>query len=102
MEKNTLSPKTANINARVEKHLKAKAEKVLRGVGVRTSDAITMFLHQIVLHDGLPFEVKIPSAETRKAIAELEDPKRRGKLSTVKDTDELFRKILGKNWRKHL
>jgi DNA-damage-inducible protein J len=100
MGKNTLSPKTANINARVEKHLKAKAEKVLRGVGVRTSDAITMFLHQIVLHDGLPFEVKVPNAETRKAIAELESGK--GTRFTAKDTDELFRKILGKNWRKHL
>lgn len=72
MDKNTLGPKTANINARVEKHLKAKAEKVLRGVGVRTSDAITMFLHQIVLHRGLPFEVRIPTMETRKAIAELD------------------------------
>ena len=65
-------PKDATINARVDKRLKAKAEKVLAGVGLRTSDAITLLLHQIVLHNGLPFEARIPNAETRRAMAELD------------------------------
>src|SRR6185503_20760865 len=53
-------PKNAYITARVDKSLKAKAEKVLGRVGITTTDAITMLLHQIVLRKGLPFEARIP------------------------------------------
>ena len=38
----------------------------------RTSDLITMLLHQVVLHNGVPFDVKIPNKETRKAMADLD------------------------------
>lgn len=64
--------KTGYITARVEPKLKARAGRVLAKVGVSTTDAITMFLTQVVLKDGLPFDVRVPNAETRKAIAELE------------------------------
>jgi DNA-damage-inducible protein J len=64
--------KTGYITARVVPKLKAKAGRVLAKVGVSTTDAITMFLTQVVLQDGLPFEVRVPNAETRKAIEELE------------------------------
>jgi DNA-damage-inducible protein J len=64
--------KTAYITARIEPKLKAQAGRVLAKVGVTTTDAITMFMRQVVLHDGLPFEVRVPNAETRKAIEELE------------------------------
>ena len=65
-------PKEAYINVRVDKTLKARAEKVLSRVGISTTDAVTMLLHQIVLRKGLPFEARIPNKETRAAIAELE------------------------------
>jgi len=66
-------PKNAYINARVDKNLKAKAEKVLSRVGISTTDAVTMLLHQIVLRKGLPFDVRIPNEETIAAIAELDE-----------------------------
>jgi DNA-damage-inducible protein J len=64
--------KTGYITARVEPKLKARAGRVLAKLGVSTTDAITMFLAQVVLHDGLPFAVRTPNAQTRKAIEELE------------------------------
>ncbi len=64
--------KTGYITARVEPKLKARAGRVLAKVGVSTTDAITMFLTQVVLKDGLPFDVRVPNAQTRKAIGELE------------------------------
>jgi DNA-damage-inducible protein J len=60
------------ISARIEPALKTSAEEVLRQLGLSTSEAITMFLSQIVLQQGLPFAVKIPNAHTIKAIEELE------------------------------
>ena len=65
-------PKNATINARVDEALKTQAESVLRRVGVSTSDVITMLLHQIVLRQGIPFDVTVPNARTRAAIAELD------------------------------
>jgi DNA-damage-inducible protein J len=83
--------KTGYITARVEPKLKASAGRVLNRVGVSTSDAITMFLKQVVLQGGLPFEVRAPNAETRKAIAELEA----GEGDTFRgSTKEAFEKAL--------
>ena len=65
-------PKNATINARVDERLKARAEIVLRKVGISTSDVITMLLHQIVLRQGIPFEVKIPTAQTVAEMAALD------------------------------
>ena len=64
-------PKDAYISARVDKRLKDRAEKVLSKVGISTTEAVTMLLHQIVLRRGLPFEARIPNEETRAAMAEL-------------------------------
>ena len=85
-------PKDATINARVDGRLKAKAEKVLAKLGISTSDAITMLLHQIVLQKGLPFEPRIPNKATREAIAELEAG---GGERFTGSSAELTRHILG-------
>ena len=53
--------KSANLYARIEPELKEQAEMILAALGISSSNAITMFYKQIVLHNGLPFEVKLPS-----------------------------------------
>ena len=54
--------KTANLYARIEPELKTEAETILGGLGVPVSNAINMFYRQIVLHRGLPFEVRFPKS----------------------------------------
>lgn len=88
--------KTGYITTRVEPRLKAAAGRVLTEVGVSTSDAITMFLRQVVLHRGIPFDVRVPNAETRRAIQELEAPVKRAKLKRHATTEDLFADIAGK------
>jgi DNA-damage-inducible protein J len=88
--------KTGYITARVEPKLKASAGRVLTKIGVSTSDAITMFLRQVVLRRGMPFDVRVPNAETKRAIEELENPTRRAKLKKRSTTEEMFADILGK------
>jgi addiction module RelB/DinJ family antitoxin len=65
--------KTGYINARVTPALKHDAERVLTTLGVSTTEAITMFLRQVVLKQGLPFPVRIPNAETVAAIKAAHD-----------------------------
>jgi len=52
--------RTANIFARVEPEVKEQAEKVLDQLGIPMSNAIGLFLRQVVLRRGLPFELKLP------------------------------------------
>jgi len=52
--------KTAKIQARIEPGLKKDVEKILEKVGLTTTDAITVFFHQVVLKKGIPFDVIIP------------------------------------------
>lgn len=81
--------RTAYINARMEKKLKADAEKVFREVGVSPSDALTMFYRQAVIQQGIPFDVctrsHVPNAETRKALAALDRGKGRTYTGTTKE-----------------
>ena len=51
--------KTTSIYARVEPAIKEEAENILSQLGIPMSNAINIFLRQIVLQKGLPFEVKI-------------------------------------------
>ncbi len=55
-------------NVYLDSEMKAKAKEIFKRYGVSLSDAINMFLTQSVLERGLPFELKIPNEETKKAI----------------------------------
>jgi len=55
--------KTANLFARIEPEIKEEAEKVLDTLGISVSGAINMFYKQIILQQGLPFDVKLPQAK---------------------------------------
>ena len=56
------------IRARTEPNLKDRVEKIFRSLGLTQTEAINIFYKQVALHNGLPFEVKIPNKETVEAI----------------------------------
>ena len=78
--------RTETIRARVEPELKSEAEAILKEVGLSSSEAMRLFLYQIVRHRGLPFEVRIPNAETLAVIEELEA----GKGVSVNSLEDLL------------
>ena len=60
------------VRARIDGQVKEKAAKVLAGIGLSVSDAIRLLMVRIAAEKRLPFEVEVPNAETRAAIAGLE------------------------------
>jgi len=82
--------KTAMITTRVDPDLKADAEKVLRKLGISTTEAINLFLSQVRLRRGLPFDVKIPNKTTLKAMKDAEEGRN---LSSYDSLDKFFEKI---------
>jgi DNA-damage-inducible protein J len=63
--------KTATVRARVEPELKRGAEAVLKKIGLTSSEAITLFLAQVKLTKGLPFPLRVPNKETKRALREV-------------------------------
>ncbi|CAA6823824.1 MAG: DNA-damage-inducible protein J [uncultured Sulfurovum sp.] len=59
---------TTSIKLDVE--VKAKAKEIFKELGITMGEAVNIFLNQVALHKGLPFEVKIPNDETKKVIEE--------------------------------
>lgn len=55
--------KTASVFTRVEPEIKTQAEQVLDRLGISMSNAVDMFLRQVVLQKGIPFEMKLPQEE---------------------------------------
>jgi addiction module RelB/DinJ family antitoxin len=53
--------RTSNVFARVEPEIKEQAEKVLEQLGIPMSNAVGMFLRQVVIQRGIPFDVKLPA-----------------------------------------
>ena len=66
----TLAFKTSEVRSRIEPDLKDDATRVLADCGLNLSDAIRLFLRQVVAQNGLPFEVRIPNATTIAAMEE--------------------------------
>jgi len=97
-------PKSSSVYTRVEPELKEKVEQVLSKLGIPMANAINLFLHQIVLQKGIPFEVKIPQgapldylalskeqfdAEIEKGIASLEA----GRVVSAKQVRENMQRL---------
>ena len=60
------------VRARIDTATKERAADTLAAMGLSISDAIRLLMLRIVDERRLPFEIKVPNARTRKAIAELE------------------------------
>ena len=58
----------AVVKSRIDLDLKNEAERVLTALGLTASDAIRMMFKQIAARQGLPFDVKIPNAQTQSAM----------------------------------
>lgn len=65
--------KTEMIRARVEPELKREAEEVLGELGMSATEAITLFYTQVAMQGGLPFDVRLPNAETVEALQQAQD-----------------------------
>ncbi len=63
-----------------------RAKKILNQIGLNYSQAISVFNSMIVLNNGLPFEVKVPTKRLKKALNELKLHK--GK--SFNNVDDLF------------
>lgn len=85
--------KTDTLHVRVEPSVKQKAEKTLNDLGLSITEAINVFLNQVILHDGIPFEIRKPKFN-QETIQALEDTKNNKNLSKTFDSvEEMFEEL---------
>lgn len=72
------------VRARIDTDTKERAASALEAMGLSISDAIRLLMLRIADEHRLPFDVTVPNATTKKAIAELEAGKGK-KFTSVDD-----------------
>ena len=82
--------KTAIIQTRVDPKTKESAQTILKKLNISMSEAISMYLSQIALHNGIPFELKIPNELTAKT---LRDSENGDNLHKTESVDALFEEL---------
>ena len=78
--------RTSNVFARVEPEVKEQAEMVLNQLGIPMSNAVGMFLRQVVIQRGIPFD-----AEIQKGITDIEN----GRVYSVNEVEEEMHRLYG-------
>ena len=78
------------IQVRLDKRTKDQAQKVFRMLDISMSEAIKLFLRQVALQRGIPFEIKIPNALTDRTLKESEEGIN---LHRVSGVDQLFEEL---------
>ena len=62
--------KTEIVHTRISPETKAECDYIFAKLGITTSYAITMFLNQVTLRKGMPFDLVLPKKEDLVSFAE--------------------------------
>ena len=85
--------KTDTLHIRIEPTIKEKAEVTLNELGLSITEAVNVFLRQVILNDGIPFEIKKP-VYNKETIQALEDVKNGKNVSKAFDNvEEMFEEL---------
>lgn len=79
------------IHIRIEPNVKQQSEEILNSLGINMSYAVSLFLNQIILRNGFPFNIELPkdkSTDVEKLASIIESTGGNGKV------DEKNKKII--------
>lgn len=91
---------TTPTQIRIEENTKRQAVELLEGLGLNLSEAVNMFLRQVILRKGIPFEVTYPENTWKlkpEVIEAMEEAKKISRDPEVKgytDVKQMFKEIL--------
>lgn len=85
-----MSTKTITIRTTIDPAVKKETDAILKSLGLTMSEAIRLFLNQIRQEKAFPFEIRVPTAETRQALREANDKKNMASFMTP---EELFQDL---------
>ena len=85
-----MAAETAEVKTRVEPKLKRESKKIFKKPGLSESEGVRLLLKGLVIHQGIPFDFRIPNEETIKAI---EDARKGKTIGPVHSVEELMKDL---------
>lgn len=88
--------KTDTLHIRVAPDVKSGVESTLNQLGLSTTEAVNIFLNQVMLTGGLPFPVQLPHQPNAETIAAMKEADRISRDTNVKgflSVEELFKEL---------
>ncbi len=82
--------KSAIIQARIDPDIKNKAQNIFSRLNISMSEAISIFLTQVTLKRGIPFDITLPNDLTSDTLKRSEEGKGLHKVSSVR---KLFQEL---------
>jgi DNA-damage-inducible protein J len=82
--------KSAVIQTRIDPVIKKKAQNIFNQLNISMSEAISIFLTQVTLKRGIPFEITLPNDVTADTLIKSENGKSLHKVSSV---NKLFKEL---------
>ena len=61
------------LHVRMDSELKREAIQALAAMGLTASEAVRLLFHRIAVDQAFPLELKVPNADTRRAMAEVDE-----------------------------
>ncbi|MCQ2084193.1 MAG: type II toxin-antitoxin system RelB/DinJ family antitoxin [Bacteroidaceae bacterium] len=80
---------TISTTIRIDSKVKQESAETLESLGMTISEAVNIFLHQVVLHKGLPFEVKYPDSFNKETLDAMAEAKRLSKDPNARKFDSI-------------
>ena len=81
---------TGTISARINPETKAQAVDILSELEMTLTQAVSLFLKQVIYTRGIPFEIRLPSERSLKTMAKIDAGKG---LHEVANADELLKEL---------
>lgn len=61
------------LHVRMDSELKREAIQALAAMGLTASEAVRLLFHRIAVDQAFPLELKVPNADTKRAMAEVDE-----------------------------
>ena len=87
-----MTTQSSMLHVRMDSGLKKKATQALAAMGLTASEAVRLLFHRIAVDQAFPLELKVPNAQTRRAMAEV-DEMVKNREARFANADEMFAEL---------
>ena len=87
-----MKAQSSMLHVRMDTEMKRKATTALAQMGMTASQAVRLLFHRIAVDQAFPLELKVPNAQTRQAMAEV-DEMVKTRAARLTSADEMFAEL---------
>ena len=87
-----MKTQSSMLHVRMDAEMKQQATAALAAMGLTASEAVRLLFHRIAVDQAFPLELKVPNAQTRSAMAEV-DEMVKSRTARFAGADEMFAEL---------